>query len=144
VEARCLPQSVPFRRAGIGLKRPQIWLRDPTVSDMPVELGVLSYHQLQQLYVRADVYVTPAYAETFAHPLVVAMASGSPVIVSDLAVHREICRDAEVYFPRFSSEKSAEAVAQVLRSEEASECIVAIGLERARVRENRVERIHKC
>jgi glycosyltransferase involved in cell wall biosynthesis len=101
------------------------------VSDMLVELGALPYRQLHQLYVRADVYVTPAYTETFAHPLVEAMASGLPVIASDLAVHREICRDAAVYFPRFSSEKSAEAVAQVLRSEEASKRMVAIGLERA-------------
>jgi glycosyltransferase involved in cell wall biosynthesis len=101
------------------------------VSDMLVELGALPYRQLHQLYVRADVYVTPAYTETFAHPLVEAMASGLPVIASDLAVHREICRDAAVYFPRFSSEKFAEAVAQVLRSEEASKRMVAIGLERA-------------
>ena len=59
------------------------------------------------------------------------MASGLPVIASDLAVHREICGDAAVYFPRFSSEKLAEAVAQVLRSEEASKRMVAIGLDRA-------------
>jgi glycosyltransferase involved in cell wall biosynthesis len=59
------------------------------------------------------------------------MASGLPVIASDLAVHREICRDAAVYFPRFSSENFAEAVVQVLRSEEASKRMVAIGLERA-------------
>jgi len=48
----------------------------------------------------------PAYAETFAHPLVEAMASGLPVIASDLAVHREICGGGRgCIFPRFAPEK---------------------------------------
>jgi glycosyltransferase involved in cell wall biosynthesis len=102
------------------------------VSDMVVELGAIPYRQLHQLYVRADVYVTPAYTETFAHPLVEAMASGLPVIASDLPVHREICRDAAVYFPRFSSETLAKAATQVARSGETSKRMAAVGLERAR------------
>ena len=106
-------------------------LRKLGVSEMLVELGALPYRQLHQVYVRADVYVTPAYTETFAHPLVEAMASGLPVIASDLPVHREICRDAAVYFPSFSSERLVEATVQVLRSEVASKRMAAIGLERA-------------
>ena len=69
------------------------------VSSMVVELGVVPYRQLHQLYARADVYVTPAYTETFAHPLVEAMASGLPVVASDLPVHREICWGGSGLFP---------------------------------------------
>lgn len=69
------------------------------VGDMVIELGAIPYRQLHSLYGRADVYVTPAYTETFAHPLVEAMASGLPVAASDLAVHREICGEAAAYFP---------------------------------------------
>ena len=61
------------------------------MSDLVLELGAIPYRQLHLLYGRADVYVTPAYTETFAHPLVEAMASGLPVVASDLPVHREIC-----------------------------------------------------
>ena len=89
---------------------------DLGVAAMIVELGPVAYHQLHNLYRRADVYVSPAYAETFAHPLVEAMASALPVIASDLAVHREICQDAAIYFPRFSPEALAENAAQVLAS----------------------------
>ena len=64
-------------------------VKDLGVGDMVVELGAVPYRQLHLLYGRADIYVAPAYTETFAHPLVEAMASGVPVVASDLAVHQE-------------------------------------------------------
>jgi len=81
-----------------------------------VELRAVPYSRLHHLYRACDFYVTPAYAETFAHPLVEAMASGLPVIASDLEVHREICGEAARYFPRFSAEGLAEAVIEALES----------------------------
>jgi glycosyltransferase involved in cell wall biosynthesis len=84
------------------------------VRDLIVELGAIPYDQLHNLYDRADLYVTPAYTETFAHPLVEAMASGVPIIASDLEVHREICGDAAIYFPTFSPEKLAESIGQLV------------------------------
>ena len=102
------------------------------VADVLVELGAVPYHQLHQLYRAADIYVTPAYTETFAHPLVEAMACGVPIVASDLAVHREICDGAAVYFPCFSPEKLAESVTQLARSHETSKHMAAVGLERSR------------
>lgn len=102
------------------------------VSDMVVELGSIPYRQLHQIYRRADFYVTPAYTETFAHPLVEAMASGVPVVASDLAVHREICGDAADYFPRFSFEKLSEIIGQLAISPEKVRCMIAGGRQRAR------------
>jgi glycosyltransferase involved in cell wall biosynthesis len=77
-----------------------------------IQLGAVPYGSLHHLYQACDLYVTPAYAETFAHPLVEAMASGLPVIASDLAVHREICGEAALYFPRFSPENLADVAMQ--------------------------------
>jgi len=76
-------------------------------------------------------YVTPAYAETFAHPLVEAMASGIPVVASDIPVHREICRDAAQYFERFSPEALADSVFQVANGRETRTAMVTTGLTRA-------------
>ena len=84
------------------------------LADDVVQLGTVPYASLHHLYRACDLYVTPAYAETFAHPLVEAMASGLPIAASDLPVHREICRDAALYFQRFSPESLAEAVRQAL------------------------------
>jgi len=102
------------------------------VSDAVIELGAIPYSQLHHLYRRADVYVTPAYAETFAHPLVEAMASGLPIVASDLAVHREVCGEAAIYFPRFSPEELAGCVAQLAGSAETLTRMSALGLERSR------------
>ena len=87
--------------------------REIGVSDMLVELGSVPYCQLHQIYGRADIYVTPAYTETFSHPLVEAMSIGLPIVASDLPVHREICHDAALYFPRFSPDELTERVAKI-------------------------------
>ncbi len=101
------------------------------IGDLVVELGSVPYRQLHHVYRRADIYVTPAYTETFAHPLVEAMASGVPVVASDLAVHREICGDAGVYFSRFSPEDLATSVERVARSGEISRSMAQAGLKRS-------------
>jgi glycosyltransferase involved in cell wall biosynthesis len=102
------------------------------VSDSVVELGAIPYRQLHLLYSRADLYVTPAYTETFAHPLVEAMSSGLPVFASDLEVHREICGEAAVYFPPFSPEMLAKTIAEVAQNPDVTRGMAACGLERSR------------
>jgi len=102
------------------------------VSDMVVEFGTIPYGKLHRLYACADVYVSPAYTETFSHPLVEAMASGLPVAASDLAVHREICGDAAAYFQRFDPEGLADCVAQIAESQERRKSMTVLGLRRSR------------
>jgi glycosyltransferase involved in cell wall biosynthesis len=85
-------------------------VRELGIDDEVMQLGAVPYESLHHLYKACDVYVTPAYAESFAHPLVEAMASGLPIVASDLPVHREICRDAARYAPTFSSPKFAEEI----------------------------------
>ena len=97
-----------------------------------VQLGAVPYHLLHHVYRACDLYVTPAYVETFAHPLVEAMASALPVIASDLAVHREVCEDAALYFPAFSPDVLAETVSRVAQSPEVSAKMSERGLDRSR------------
>ncbi len=101
------------------------------IADEVIQLGAVPYRQLHHLYRAAILYVTPAYTETFAHPLVEAMASGLPVVASGLPVHREVCSDAGVFFDTFSSESLASAVASVLASPEQMQTMSKRGLARA-------------
>jgi glycosyltransferase involved in cell wall biosynthesis len=96
-----------------------------------VELGATPYSSLHHLYRACHLYVTPAYAESFAHPLVEAMSSGLPVVASDLAVHREICGNAALYFPRFSPEELANCVCRIVESQELARELPRNGLHRA-------------
>lgn len=93
-------------------------LRHLQLSNEVIELGAIPYGLLHHVYRACDLYVTPAYVETFAHPLVEAMASGVPVIASDLPVHREICGKAALYFPSFSAEDLAATVVGMADSAE--------------------------
>ncbi len=97
-----------------------------------VELGTIPYRSLHHLYRACHIYVAPAYAESFAHPLIEAMSSGLPVVASDLPVHREICEDAGIYFPRFSPDALAHQVLRVQESPELTEKLSKNGLRRAR------------
>ena len=96
-----------------------------------VELGMIPYRSLHRLYRACHVYVTPAYAESFGHPLIEAMSSGLPVVASDLPVHRELCGDAALYFPRFSPDALAERILQIQQSPELMAELSEAGLRRA-------------
>jgi len=87
-------------------------IRDLGIREQVVELGAVPYQQLHKVYGACDVYVTPAYTETFAHPLVEATACGLPVIASDIPAHREICGTA-LFFDRFSAEGLAGRILEI-------------------------------
>jgi glycosyltransferase involved in cell wall biosynthesis len=106
-------------------------VQELSVGSNLVELGAVPYHLLHHVYQACNLYVTPAYVETFAHPLVEAMAAGLPVVASDLPVHREVCGDAALYFPKFSPERLAETLCQVALSPELSRKMSERGLERS-------------
>jgi glycosyltransferase involved in cell wall biosynthesis len=93
-----------------------VLVRQLRMQNNVVQLGAVAYTSLHHIYWACDVYVTPAYTETFAHPLVEAMASGLPVVASDLPVHKEVCGEAAQYFPRFSPKSLAKEVARVAGS----------------------------
>jgi glycosyltransferase involved in cell wall biosynthesis len=106
-------------------------VRSLQLEEEVIQLGAVPYAQLHHIYKSCDCYVTPAYAETFAHPLMEAMASGLPTIASDLPVHHEICTEAAVYFPRFSADALAERIIQLSACETRRTQMREMGLNRS-------------
>lgn len=92
--------------------------------------GVRSYDETWQLYREANVFVFPSLCESFGHPLVEAMASGLPIVASDIPVHREICGDAATYFPVMDAGVLAGALRRLLRDSAERERMAARGSKR--------------
>lgn len=107
-------------------------VRRLNITDSVIELGTVPYELLHHLYRACHIYVTAAYTESFAHPLVEAMASGLPVVASDLGVHREVCGESAVYFDRFSPREAAAQILGVLASQDLRQSLAARGLARSR------------
>jgi len=107
-------------------------VRKLNIADSVVELGTVPYELLHHVYRSCHIYVTAAYAESFAHPLVEAMASGLPVVASCLLVHQEVCGDAALYFDRFSSEQLAAQVQHIASSRDLANGLSAHGLARSK------------
>ena len=107
-------------------------IRDLGVEQDIVQLGVVPYRLVHHIYQTCDIYVTAAYAESFAHPTVEAMSCGLPIVASDLAVHREICGVAALYAPCFSPEVFAHRIAEVAHHPDCRVRLSARGPLRAR------------
>ncbi|MEP7337866.1 MAG: glycosyltransferase family 1 protein [Acidobacteriota bacterium] len=95
-------------------------------------LGAVEYGGLHQLYGLCDVFVCPSYSESFGHPLVEAMATGTPVVSADLPVHREVCGEAAIYFDVFDETALAAQCVRVLADQTLSEKLRTDGLARSR------------
>jgi glycosyltransferase involved in cell wall biosynthesis len=92
--------------------------------------GVLAAAELDRLYARADLFVYPSVVESFGHPLLEAMASGLPVIASDIPVNRELCGDAAMYFAPFDDEDCARQIGLVMDDAELRRRLAEDGLRR--------------
>jgi glycosyltransferase involved in cell wall biosynthesis len=108
-----------------------------------------SDEEIAALYTHAAAHVFPSRYEGFGIPPLEAMASGCPVIASDIPVLREVCGDAATYFacddvealaaamrrhwdePQRSERQQAAAAARVMhfRWEDSARCLIDALLE---------------
>jgi glycosyltransferase involved in cell wall biosynthesis len=77
-------------------------------------MPVLSREEVAALYRQATLMLLPSDAEGFGLPVVEAMASGTPVVASDLAVLREVGGGAATYAPVGDIEAWSEAIRGLL------------------------------
>ncbi|MBV8141322.1 MAG: glycosyltransferase family 4 protein [Verrucomicrobia bacterium] len=95
-------------------------------------LGRVEDETLPALYSGAAGFVYPSVYEGFGLPPLEAMACGSPIAVSDIPAHREVCGNTAMYFDPFSPEDLSEKLGLLLRLEGSSRASrVELGLHRA-------------
>ena len=94
--------------------------------------GYVPQEDLMPLHTGADLFVFPSRAEGFGIPVLEAMACGTPVLVSDIAVFREVCGKAAIFVDPHDPSALAGGMARSLRDEPERVGRVQEGLERAR------------
>ena len=88
-------------------------------------LGSVEDDVLPALYSGAAGFVYPSIYEGFGMPPLEAMACGCPVAVSDIQVHREICRETARYFDPFNPEDLSRQLDWLLRLQSVSRTSLA-------------------
>jgi len=83
-----------------------------------VFLGSVFGRELAAIYSLATVFCFPTYAESFGLPVLEAMASGIPVVVSDIPVMHEVCEKAGCYADPNNPQEIARAIDDMLKDKE--------------------------
>ena len=94
--------------------------------------GFVSHQTLAALYRLADVFVFPSLYEGFGLPPLEAMASGTPVITSNVSSLPEVVGDAAMMIDPYKPQAIADAIRRVLAEPELRTALRTRGLARAR------------
>jgi glycosyltransferase involved in cell wall biosynthesis len=79
--------------------------------------GYVSDSELVSLMKNAEALVYMSFYEGFGLPPLEAMSYGCPVVVSDIAAHREVCGDAALYANPYSVDDIKDKIIEVLDNE---------------------------
>jgi len=93
-------------------------------------LGVVEYSKLPLLYRASDVFVLPSLSEAFGIVLLEAMASGTPVIGTNVGGIPEIIDGCGLLVPPGNSERLAEAINLVLGNQNVEKRLGRLGRRR--------------
>jgi len=107
------------------------WKEDPRLEGKLVEILAPTDEEIVRLFAGAKVFVFPSFAEGFGLPPLEAMASGVPVVCSDIPVFREVYGDAVLYVDPGRTESIAEGIHAALKGSGVQEAMRARGFARA-------------
>lgn len=105
--------------------------RSPSAAERTVRLGWVPGALRDALLRRASLLAYPSVYEGFGLPPLEAMAVGTPVVASDLPVHREVLGDGALLVPPEDAAALASALDAVLSDEALRSRLVARGLAQA-------------
>jgi glycosyltransferase involved in cell wall biosynthesis len=97
------------------------------ISDIVIQTGEVSDKILRALYRHASLVVLPSLLEGFGLPILEGMASGVPIVASDIPAHREVAGNAALLFPPHDVEALYETMYRVLTDSELADSLRARG-----------------
>lgn len=88
----------------------QAFLQTRNLSNRFENVGRVTDEELATCYNECDCFVFPSKAEGFGMPAIESQLNGTPAVLSDIPVFREICGDSAVYFSPDHPSSLAKAV----------------------------------
>jgi glycosyltransferase involved in cell wall biosynthesis len=133
----CIADSVPHHLVLVGadgwdMEEVKKELDNPRIAGRVHFTGYVTDEQLRALYAAASLYVHPSLFEGFGLTLLEAMASGCPVVTSNLSSLPEIAGDAALLIDPYSVDNIAEAIKELCLNKSLAAEFVQKGRRRAR------------
>lgn len=101
------------------------WLRENPGAPVK-KIPYLPYERMPMLYNAADAFVLPSYEEGMSRSVLEAMASGTPVVASDIPANREVLEKGNgAIFEAGNSKDLAEKISGLLSDEKKSKIIAS-------------------
>lgn len=101
------------------------------IDERVVRVSKVNKHHFMSLYALSKAFVEPSLADGMGQCVIEAMISGTPVIASDDGCHREIAKDAALYFEPGNVNQLATHLNSVLLNQEKCKTLIAKGKELA-------------
>ncbi|MFX0138838.1 MAG: glycosyltransferase family 4 protein [Candidatus Hodarchaeota archaeon] len=107
-------------------------LRSLKLSDRVIFVGEIDYEDMPSYYRSATLLIHPTYRETFGMVVLEAMASGLPVIASDIPALREVTGGRAILLPLNNLNLWIEKIDYLLKNEKNRKEISMKGIEKAK------------
>ena len=100
------------------------------LKDCVRHLGRVSDNELIELYKNAQLIVSTSMAEGFGLPLLECMKYGTPMVLSDIPVYREVASDSALYYKTCDDKSLADVICQLYNNGKMQKELIAEGRKR--------------
>lgn len=125
------PLLLAGRPGNYGYKEIEELANKGDLKDDVIILGYISQQNYPRLMASAAGFVFPSKFEGFGLPVLEAMASGVPVICSDISALREVAKEAVLYFDPDNLDDIASKIEKIFNDREQRRDLIDKGLKRA-------------
>jgi len=106
--------------------------QDLGISESVIFAGFVPNEEIPDLYAGADLFAFPSLFEGFGIPLLEAMASGTPIIASNVASIPEVVQDAGLLFDPANTDEIQSAISRLSSDTDLRKHVVELGLQRSK------------
>jgi len=106
--------------------------QDLGISEYVIFTGFVPNEELPDLYAGADLFAFPSLFEGFGIPLLEAMASGTPIVASNVASIPEVVQDAGLLFEPTRTEEIQSAIVRLSSDNDLRKNLVELGLQQSK------------